>query len=120
MTDDPMSVPRIAITVGDPSGIGPEIAVKAAADGRVRGVCEPVLYGPTGAADVARFPAGQVNAAAGMAAYEEIARATADALAGRVGAIATAPISKAAFAQAGLKWPGHTDLLAHLCGLGVD
>jgi hypothetical protein len=38
--------PRIAITVGDPAGIGPEIAAKAAAEGRVLAVCEPVLYGP--------------------------------------------------------------------------
>ena len=32
-------------------------------------------------------------------------------------AIATAPINKAAFAAAGLPWRGHTDLLAHLCGV---
>ena len=36
---------------------------------------------------------------------------------GEVDAIATAPINKLAFAQAGLKWKGHTDLLAHLCGI---
>jgi hypothetical protein len=35
--DDPMK-PRIAITAGDPAGIGPEIAIKAAADWRVRAV----------------------------------------------------------------------------------
>jgi 4-hydroxythreonine-4-phosphate dehydrogenase len=40
----------------------------------------------------------------------------ADALAGRVQAIATAPINKAAFAAASLPWKGHTDLLAHLTG----
>jgi len=38
--------PVLAITVGDPSGIGPEIAVKAARDPRVIEVCQPVLYGP--------------------------------------------------------------------------
>src|SRR5690606_35388960 len=37
--------------------------------------------------------------------------------AGRVDAIATAPVNKAAFAAAGLPWKGHTDLLAHLCGV---
>src|SRR6187399_2664834 len=79
-----LPLPRIAITVGDPSGIGPEIAIKAAADARVREVCEPILYGPTAAADLASYPAGQVSAAAGQAAYAEIARATADALSGRV------------------------------------
>jgi 4-hydroxythreonine-4-phosphate dehydrogenase len=37
-------------------------------------------------------------------------------MAGRVDAVATAPINKAAFALAGLPWPGHTELLAHLTG----
>jgi 4-hydroxythreonine-4-phosphate dehydrogenase len=36
-------------------------------------------------------------------------------LSGKIHAIATAPINKAAFAAAGYPWPGHTDLLAHLC-----
>ena len=38
--------PRIALTVGDPAGIGPEIVAKTCADARVRRVCEPVPYGP--------------------------------------------------------------------------
>jgi 4-phospho-D-threonate 3-dehydrogenase / 4-phospho-D-erythronate 3-dehydrogenase len=108
--------PRVAITVGDPSGIGPEISVRAAADPRVKAVCDPVLYGPTTAAALAAFPAGRVSADSGRAAYEAILEAVADARAGRVQAIATAPINKAAFAAAGLPWRGHTELLAHLCG----
>lgn len=36
---------KIAISVGDPAGIGPEIALKAALDDRVRGVCRPLLVG---------------------------------------------------------------------------
>ena len=40
-----MSMPRIAIATGDPAGIGPEIALKAALDPRVRGLCRPVLVG---------------------------------------------------------------------------
>jgi 4-hydroxythreonine-4-phosphate dehydrogenase len=43
-------------------------------------------------------------------------RAVTAARAGDVDAIATAPVSKLAFARAGLQWKGHTDLLAHLCG----
>ena len=43
-------------------------------------------------------------------------RAVEDARAGRIDAIATAPINKEAFAAAGLPWPGHTELLAHLTG----
>jgi 4-hydroxythreonine-4-phosphate dehydrogenase len=112
-----MSLPLIAITAGDPSGIGPEIAVKASRDPRVTAVCRPVLYGPYSAEALASFPRGEVNAASGGAAYDAIVSATKDALAGRVQAIATAPINKAAFAAAGLPWRGHTELLAHLCGV---
>jgi 4-hydroxythreonine-4-phosphate dehydrogenase len=106
-------VPRIGITVGDPAGIGPEVARKAAADTRVRKVCQPVLYGPPAGA---AFEAGQLSAAAGRAAYDAIARAVADARRGLLHAIATAPINKAAWAEAGIPWRGHTDLLAHLSG----
>ena len=105
--------PRVAITVGDPAGIGPEIARKAADDPRVRSVCEPVLYG-TG--EDGSFEVGVVSAAAGRAAFETITAAVRDALAGRVHAIATAPVNKLAFSRAGLPWKGHTDLLAHLTG----
>ena len=105
--------PRIAITVGDPAGIGPEIASKAVADGRVRGVCDPVLYGP---GREGRFDAGVVSADAGRAAYQAVCAAVRDAQAGVVDAVATAPVSKLAFARAGLPWKGHTDLLAHLTG----
>ena len=106
--------PRVAITVGDPAGIGPEIAGKAAADPAVRAVCEPLLYETP--ADVVM---GQVSAAAGQAAYDTVVRAVADARAGHIDAIATAPVNKAAFAAAGLPWKGHTDLLGHLCGVAA-
>jgi 4-hydroxythreonine-4-phosphate dehydrogenase len=111
-----MTKPRIAITVGDPAGIGPEIAVKAAAHPDVLEVCEPVLYGPSTEAELARFAPGRVSAEAGQAAFDAILRAVADAQAGRVEAIATAPINKEAFAAAGIPWRGHTELLAHLTG----
>jgi 4-hydroxythreonine-4-phosphate dehydrogenase len=110
-----MTAPRIAITVGDPAGIGPEIARKAAADPRVLEVCSPVLYGPP---DPVAFEPGRVSAEAGHAAYEAIVRAVGDAMAGRVAAIATAPISKEALALAGLPWRGHTELIASLTGAG--
>jgi 4-phospho-D-threonate 3-dehydrogenase / 4-phospho-D-erythronate 3-dehydrogenase len=110
-------VPLIGLTVGDPSGIGPEIAVKAAHHPRVLAVCRPVIYGPHTEADLARFPVGRVSAESGRAAYEAIASATADARSGTIQAIATAPLNKEAFAAAGYPWPGHTDLLAHLCGV---
>ena len=105
--------PVVAITAGDPAGIGPEIAAAAAADPRVREVCRPVIYGPP---DGTRFPPGELSADAGRAAYDAICRAVADARAGIVAAVATAPVNKLAFSRAGLPWKGHTDLLAHLTG----
>jgi 4-hydroxythreonine-4-phosphate dehydrogenase len=105
--------PRVAITFGDPSGIGPEVAAKAAADARVLAVCEPVLYGPP---DNASFTPGALSAEAGRAAYDVIVRAVEDAKNGVVQAMATAPVNKEAFRLAGLPWSGHTDLLAHLTG----
>ena len=105
--------PRVAITCGDPAGIGPEIARKAAGDPRVRKVCEPIVYGPPAGST---FRAGELSAEAGRAAYETLCSAVKDARAGVVAAIATAPVNKLAFARAGLPWKGHTDLLAHLTG----
>jgi 4-hydroxythreonine-4-phosphate dehydrogenase len=103
--------PRVAITVGDPAGIGPEVAAKAAADRRVTDACEPIVYGPSPAAV---FAAGVLSADAGRAAYDVIVRAVDDARATKVDAIATAPVNKEAFRLAGLPWSGHTDLLQHL------
>ena len=108
-----MTLPRIAITVGDPGGIGPEIAEKAANDARVREVCEPVIFAAPASVSV---PLGHPTAEGGRAAYEIIVRAVDAAKSGEVDAIATAPISKLAFSYAGIPWKGHTDLLAHLCG----
>lgn len=110
-----MTRPRIGITVGDPAGIGPEIAEKAAADPGVQAACDTVLYGPAGEA-ARQFAPGVLSAAAGRTAFEAVVAAVEDARAGRLDAIATGPVSKAAFALAGLPWKGHTDLLAHLCG----
>jgi 4-hydroxythreonine-4-phosphate dehydrogenase len=111
-----MPLPTLAITVGDPSGIGPEIALKAIRHPRVVAACRPVLYGPHTPEALAAFPAGEVSVASACAAYDAIVAATGDALAGHVAALVTAPINKAAFAAAGYPWRGHTDLLAHLCG----
>jgi 4-hydroxythreonine-4-phosphate dehydrogenase len=98
-----MALPRIGITVGDPAGIGPEIAVKAAVDPRVLDVCTPILYGPHDPAALAGFARGELSA-----------DAVEDARLGRIDAIATSPINKEAWALADIPWRGHTDLLAAL------
>ena len=119
LRDVPVTVrPRIGVTVGDPAGIGPEIARKAAANPALSALCDIVLYGPASEEQVGRYERGRVSAEAGRAAYDAIVAATRDAEAGIIDAIATAPINKEAFAAAGLPWRGHTDLLAHLTGAG--
>ncbi len=108
-----MSLPKIALTVGDPAGIGPEIVAKAAADPSVRAVCEPIVFAPPAGLTVR---AGEVSAAAGRAAFDTIVRAVDAAKKGEVDAIATAPVTKLAYAMAGLELKGHPALLAHRCG----
>ena len=107
-------LPRIAITVGDPSGIGPEIAVKSSLEPRVLEVAEIVIYGPSTDEALKAFKTGEVTAESGRVAYETILQAVEDVQAERLDALVTGPINKAAFAAAGLPWKGHTDLLAHL------
>jgi 4-hydroxythreonine-4-phosphate dehydrogenase len=108
-----VGLPRVALTVGDPAGIGPEIVAKAVSHPEVVAACVPIVYAPPAGLSV---QSGRPTAASGRAAYEVIVRAVEDARGGRVDAVATAPVSKEAFAMAGLPWRGHTDLLAHLTG----
>lgn len=123
-------VPRIAITLGDPRGIGPEIVAKALAD-RV-----PAHYTVIGSTDqidaipadarvsVGAWKAGsgarpedrpRVNRA-GQLAGHAVERAVRMVQAGEVDAIVTAPVEKHALHLAGFRYPGHTEWLAHLAG----
>ena len=69
-----------------------------------------------GNVDVASFPRGAVSAAAGRAAYEYIERAVALTAVHAIDAIVTAPVNKEALAAAGVRQPGHTEILAELSG----
>jgi 4-hydroxythreonine-4-phosphate dehydrogenase len=62
------------------------------------------------------LPWGKLSAVAGEAAYRYIEVAAKLALSGEVAAICTAPLNKEALQLAGHKFPGHTELLAHLAG----
>jgi 4-hydroxythreonine-4-phosphate dehydrogenase len=53
-----MALPKIAIATGDPAGIGPEIALKAALDARVRSLCRPLLVGDPAAVELHARAAG--------------------------------------------------------------
>jgi len=61
-------------------------------------------------------PPGEPSAAGGRAAVDALKAAVRDALAGRVDAIATAPLSKTSLRMGGFPWPGHTELLAEAAG----
>ena len=65
---DNLDRPRVGITIGDPAGIGPEIALKAVADARTRAVCRPVLIG---SASLLRHQARHFGAACDYAVVTE-------------------------------------------------
>jgi len=125
---------RLAVTMGDPAGIGPEVVLRAAAD-RDRPNVALRVYGPRAVlVDRARRfslagpdeldldvtdiplpeapPLGRVSAVAGRAAAEAVLAAARDALAGEVAGIVTAPLNKESLHAAGYPWPGHTEMLA--------
>lgn len=119
MTQGP---PRIAVTLGDPRGIGPEVAAAVLADPDLGSEAELVPVGPAGVlrhpalVSVGEWTAGGQAADAGRLAGEAIRTAVEMALRGEVDAIVTAPIDKAAFHAGGWRYPGHTEMLQALAG----
>src|SRR5689334_24594278 len=117
--------PRLAVTLGDVRGIGPEITMKAAAAREVRAAADLVVVGPAGAGiDVDEQTGSWTNSAkdataAGRFAGRAIERAVALALQGEVDGIVTAPLDKAALLAGGYHHPGHTEMLAQLTGRRV-
>jgi 4-hydroxy-L-threonine phosphate dehydrogenase PdxA len=120
---------RIAIAIGDPNGIGPEIAVKAAKR-FAGGAVEPVLVGdefvirryggeglaiaPVNALDPAGFIPGKVDARAGAATVAYIREAVRLVNAGEAAAIVACPQSETAINSAGIPFSGYAGLLAQL------
>ena len=121
-----MTRPRVAVTLGDPRGIGPEVTARALSQ---VDTAEWVVVGPDDL--IADLPAaervgigrwqddgGAQGRArrAGTLAGRAIETAARLALEGQVQALVTAPIEKHAIRLAGFPWPGHTEWLAHLAG----
>jgi 4-hydroxythreonine-4-phosphate dehydrogenase len=110
--------PRLAVTLGDPRGIGPEIVRAALADPRVGERCELVVVGPQGAGVSVDVPTGAwgsgAAAEAGRLSGHAIETAAQLALDGEVQGIVTAPIDKRALLEGGFDHPGHTEMLARL------
>jgi 4-hydroxythreonine-4-phosphate dehydrogenase len=116
------SRPRIAVTLGDPRGIGPEVAAAVLNDPAMAEGAELVPVGPGGVlrhprlVEVGRWSPGGDAAEAGRLAGEAVRVAVEMALAGEVVGLVTAPIDKAAFHAGGWHYPGHTEMLQALSG----
>ncbi|NCG20956.1 MAG: 4-hydroxythreonine-4-phosphate dehydrogenase, partial [Rhodobacterales bacterium] len=121
-----MGVP-LAITPGDPRGVGPEVTCKALALRSQRGQpVHAVLLGHRAAlvraAELVDFDLRSVDVIDLGDEDEpiEVASIRAAVLGiqeGRFGALVTGPIHKARLAARGFQYPGHTDFLGHLCGV---
>ncbi len=133
--------PVLAITMGDPGGIGPEIIAKALTHSEVLQQCTPVVIGEARAMaaalritnspltlkdiqledlhniDIEQHGRGRISAEVGKAAYEYLERAAEMAMRDEVGAIVTAPLNKEALSEAGWVGVGHTELLARFAGV---
>ena len=112
---------RLAVTLGDPRGVGPEIVRKALASERVRSECDVVVVGPSGVeqhADevIGEWHADSPESEAGRLSGVAIERAVQMARDGTVQGIVTAPIDKHALRAGGYDFPGHTEMLAALTG----
>jgi 4-hydroxythreonine-4-phosphate dehydrogenase len=146
--------PLVAITLGDPAGVGPEIIVGAWSETVVHEWCRPLVVGhpeilrravdlwqtglkvveidepsqawptpdvipciPCGSDDVLAVAPGTLDARAGQAAYDAVIASIQLALTNKIDAMVTAPLQKEALHRAGHNYPGHTELLAHVCGV---
>ena len=112
--------PRVAVTLGDLRGIGPEVVEKAVALGPLD--ADLIMIGsgergavPAGASEGAA-PRSLLPEQAGRIAGEAVTEAVRLALAGDVDAIVTGPVHKQALHLAGLEYPGLTEFLGHLAG----
>ena len=123
---------RVGISLGDPSGIGLEVTMKALSNAKVKRALAPVLFGdasvkaPRGVelrvisqlAKKDRTP-GKPTTLGGRAQYAYVTAAIAAAQEGEVDALCTAPVSKEAISKSGIPFAGHTELLAAAFGVEV-
>ena len=141
----------LIITMGDPTGIGPEIIIKALLEGQLAQLEYPLLLAGDGAVlkraaglfdvvakitddsltvketavqfkNLTDLPAADLNygepdQACGRAMVTYIDWAADQCLAGEAVGMVTAPINKKAINDAGIDFPGHTEMLADRCGV---
>ena len=148
VTSDPGkgSRPRLAITLGDPAGIGPEVVLKAIANPALHQIADltlvgnapllenvlaqarnweaplagasdlPLLASPGDDAALIGIMPGQPSQATGQASFRWLETAIAGAMAGDFDAVVTAPIAKSVWHAAGHLYPGQTEVLAERSG----
>ncbi len=132
---------RIAISIGDPAGVGAEIALKALRDSSIASLAEWILIADQAAldapgrlsgivpstlpctfVDTGTLPAdhqlafGQLRAEYGLAAIAYVRRAVALCMNGQADAMVTAPLNKEAVTLSGRAFTGHTEYIAELTG----
>jgi 4-hydroxythreonine-4-phosphate dehydrogenase len=115
---------RLAITLGDPRGVGPEVAAAATRNLRAQTAASFVFVGPDDSpvrneadrfVSIGPYTPGDI-ASAGRTAGLAITRGVEMVLNGDADALITAPIDKAALYAGGYRFPGHTEMLAELAG----
>lgn len=127
-------LPTIALTMGDPAGVGPEVVVKALADPEIAPLATWVVCGDSrvlrmaggissarvhhipALADFEQFSFGKLSAQCGAAAVEYVRVATEMCKSGEADAMVTAPLNKEAVTLSGRPFSGHTEYIAELCG----
>jgi 4-hydroxythreonine-4-phosphate dehydrogenase len=134
--------PAVAIATGDPGGIGPEISLKAARDGRVLDLCEPVVIGDRGVLEAharacgltlegiriehrsqlgpGELKIGAIDPAHGRAALDSARAAIQGALAGRYEAVVAAPHTETAIHAAGFEFDGYPSFVARTAGVAPE
>jgi 4-phospho-D-threonate 3-dehydrogenase / 4-phospho-D-erythronate 3-dehydrogenase len=133
--------PKIAITIGDPAGVGTEVILKALSEPDIRDAAQWIVIGdraPLNAASrttgiaIECIPAkllnpgvldadaeiswGTLRAEYGRAAAEYVRIATEMCMRGEADAMVTAPLNKEAVTLSGRPFSGHTEYIAALCG----
>jgi 4-hydroxythreonine-4-phosphate dehydrogenase len=135
------SKPRIAIAIGDPAGIGPEIAIRAALNRGVNEFCDPVIVGDrevlaryahtlrksppenivdVGAINVNFLTPGESDAACGRAILEYAVKAIDMATAGEVDAVVACPQTQSSIQAAGIEFDGYPSYVARRTGTDPD
>ena len=136
-----MGKPAIAISMGDPGGVGPEIILKALQDQDIQEQADWIVVGHRGVLERTRnecgiqmdlasikvlepgpldssaIRLGQLSAVNGAAAVSYVRTATEMCLRREVAAMVTAPLNKEAVTMSGMAFSGHTEYIAELCGV---